>query len=82
MGTYTVHFSGMYWPGDNKDSYNPISLTHPFEIKEPSKNSEVTSSADNTGGVNAEGKGSFSIPGFEALIAVMGLLGIYIARRK
>ena len=82
VGTYTIHFSGMYWPGDNKDSYNPISLTHPFEIKEPSKNSEVTSSADNTGGVNAEGKGSFSIPGFEALIAAVGLLGIYIARRK
>ena len=19
VGTYTVHFSGMYWPGDNKD---------------------------------------------------------------
>jgi PGF-CTERM protein len=82
VGTYTVHFSGMYWPGDNKDNYNPISLTHPFEIKEASTNTEASSSAGNTEGVKAEGKGSFSIPGFEALVAVVGLLGIYIARRK
>jgi hypothetical protein len=82
VGTYTVHFSGMYWPGDNKDNYNPISLTHPFVIKEASKNPGEASNSDNNGGVKAEGKGSFSIPGFEALIAALGLLGVYITRRK
>ena len=82
-GTYTIHFSGMYWPGDKKDSYNPISLTHPFVIKESSNNAGKASNAGNdTEGVKAEGNGSYSIPGFGALIAVMGLLGIYIARRK
>jgi hypothetical protein len=81
VGTYTLHFSGMYWPGDNKDNYNPISLTHPFVIKEPSKPVE-TSNSKKSDGVAAQGSGSFSIPGFEALIAALGLLAVYIVRRK
>lgn len=36
--TYFIHFSGLYWPGDNKDAYNPISLTHPFKVLEASPN--------------------------------------------
>jgi hypothetical protein len=81
VGTYTVHFSGMYWPGDCKDNYNPISLTHPFEVKEGSTNAGESSNAGNdTEGV--KGNGSFSIPGFEALIAVVGFMGIYISRRN
>ena len=42
-GTSTVHFSGLYWAGENKDEYYPISLTHPFVVEEPSKNSENSS---------------------------------------
>lgn len=38
--TYFIHFSGQYWPGDNKDAYNPISLTHPFKVLEASPNPE------------------------------------------
>jgi hypothetical protein len=90
IGTTTVHFSGMYWPGDNKDNYNPISLTHPFEVKEPSANPEEAPSSDKAAsadsdkatGIQAQGEGSFSAPGFGGLISVIGLLGIYIARRK
>jgi hypothetical protein len=90
VGTFTVHFSGMYWPGDDKDSYNPISLTHPFEVKEPSENPEEAPSSDEVTGadsdkatkVQAQGEGSFSAPGFGVLIAAIGLLGVYIARRK
>lgn len=37
-GSFTVHFSGLYWPDDNKDDFNPISLTHPFVVNEPSPN--------------------------------------------
>jgi hypothetical protein len=80
----------MYWPGDDKDSYNPISLTHPFEVKEPSENPEEAPSSDEVTGadsdkatkVQAQGEGSFSAPGFGVLIAAIGLLGVYIARRK
>lgn len=44
----------MYWPGDNKDNYNPISFTHPFEIKEPSNNAQGTSNYGKSGGVKAQ----------------------------
>lgn len=82
VGTYTIHFSGMYWPGDNKDNYNPISLTHPFEVKEPSTKSQESSSSGSSSGVKAQGSGSFSIPGFGIFIAVLGLLAVYIRRRE
>jgi len=82
VGSYTVHFSGLYWPGDNKDNYNPISLTHPFEVKEPSSNPDEAPASNKTTGVQAEGTGSFSVPGFGVLIAAIGLLSVYITRRK
>ncbi len=37
-GEFFAQFSGLYWPGDDKDAYNPISLTHPFKVYEPSPN--------------------------------------------
>jgi hypothetical protein len=35
-GTNTLHFTGLYWPGDDKDAFQQISLTHPLTVKEPS----------------------------------------------
>jgi len=35
-GTFTVHFAGLYWPGDDKDAFQQISLTHPLSVEEPS----------------------------------------------
>ena len=36
VGQFTIHFSGLYWPQGDKDLFNPISLTHPFTVNEPS----------------------------------------------
>lgn len=36
VGTFTIHFAGLYYPDDRKDDYNPISLTHPIVVNEPS----------------------------------------------
>ena len=36
VGTFNVHFTGLYWPDDRKDDFQQISLTHPFTVKEPS----------------------------------------------
>jgi len=33
-------FTGMYWPDDNKDNFQPLSLTYPVTVKAPSKNPE------------------------------------------
>ena len=38
VGTLPIHFSGAYWPEGNKDLYNPISLTHSFNVKSASPN--------------------------------------------
>ena len=35
-GTFTVHFTGLYWPNGDKDAFQQISMTHPFTVKEPS----------------------------------------------
>lgn len=35
-GNYYAQFSGLYYPGENKDAYQPISLTYPFTVYEPS----------------------------------------------
>ena len=37
VGSHNVHLSGYWWPGDNKDMRQPISLTHPFKVTSPSK---------------------------------------------
>ena len=36
VGRSTLQFSGLYWPKGNKDLFNPVSLTHPFEVIHPS----------------------------------------------
>ena len=36
VGRSTVQFAGLYWPKGNKDLFNPVSLTHPFEVIHPS----------------------------------------------
>lgn len=38
IGSHSLMFTGMYWPGDNKDNYQPLSLTYPVTVKAPSKN--------------------------------------------
>ena len=37
IGSHQIHFTGYWWPGGNKDLRQPISLTHPFHVSEPSK---------------------------------------------
>jgi hypothetical protein len=36
IGRYFVVFSGRYWPEGNKDLFQPITLTAPLEVREPS----------------------------------------------
>jgi len=37
VGDFTVHFTGLYWPDDDKDAFQQVSLTHPLMVKEPSR---------------------------------------------
>ncbi|MDP2845142.1 MAG: hypothetical protein Q8N79_03575 [Candidatus Methanoperedens sp.] len=36
IGSHTLQFSGLYYPGDNKDNYQPLSLTYSVTVKAPS----------------------------------------------
>ena len=36
VGSHQIHFSGLWWPGEDRDFRQPISLTHPFEVVSPS----------------------------------------------
>lgn len=40
-GNYYAQLSGLYYPGQNKDNYQPLSLTYPFSVYEPSPNPKI-----------------------------------------
>ncbi len=73
VGQHIIHAEVIYYPGDDKDNYQQISLTHPFTIKEPVKLSEITNELQQP--VN---------PMWIILIAVVlgGIAIIFAVRRK
>ncbi len=68
-GTFTVHFTGLYWPGDDKDAFQQISLTHPFSVEEPSPD-PMDPGPTSTTGMN-ELPYTYIIVGCLAVIAVV-----------
>ncbi|HJH28394.1 MAG TPA: hypothetical protein C5S51_01670 [Methanosarcinaceae archaeon] len=67
-GDFTVHFTGLYWPGDDKDAYQQISLTHPLTVNEPSVNPTDSKPVDES---NQEESNPLPLPsGFLAVIAL------------
>ena len=77
--THFAHFTGLYWPQGNKDAYNPISLTHPFTVVEPTDPSRI-----------GEDDGIHGIPGgiapywwiILAAVVLGGIAIIFAVRRK
>jgi hypothetical protein len=76
IGSHTIQFTGLYWPGNNKDSYQPLSLTYSVTVKEPSKNPE-SADPSNPGAVpkGAETPKT-SIPGFGLVLAIFGIFAM------
>lgn len=33
-GEFLIKFGGLYWPGEDKDAFQPISLTHNFKVRD------------------------------------------------
>jgi hypothetical protein len=84
-GDFDAQFTGTYYPDDNKDAYQPISLTHPFKVLEASadpmsEGTGVKSTGDKTG--NAETKTAKS-PGVSFFVAmlIVSILAYSIRRR-
>ncbi len=69
LGSHIVDFAGTYWPGDNKDNYQQVTLSYSVTVKEPSKKPEeppkevATTTAAKT-------------PGFAAILALVSILAI------
>jgi hypothetical protein len=76
IGSHSLMFTGLYWPGDNKDDFQPMSLTYSVTVKEPSKNPE-SADPSNPGAVpkGAEAPKT-SIPGFGVILAIFGVFAI------
>ena len=76
IGSHTLQFTGLYWPGEDKDNYQPLSLTYSVTVKEPSKDPE---SAPKTTGTETP-----KSPGFSIIAAIFGVFVIarLISRKK
>ncbi len=76
IGSHTLSFTGLYWPDDNKDNFQPISLTFPITVKEASKNPE-SAEISNPKAVPAGAETpKVQIPGFGAVLAIFGVFAI------
>jgi hypothetical protein len=74
LGSHTLQFTGLYWPGDNKDNFQPISLTYPVTIKEPSKDPD---SADPSNPESVpKGAETPKTPGFGIIAAIFGVFAV------
>ncbi len=73
IGSHSIMFTGLYWPGEDKDNFQPLSLTYSVTVKEPSKNPD---NAEPSTPEKGEEKTKTQIPGFSALLAIFGVLTI------
>ena len=86
-GQTTIHFSANYWPADNKDLFNPISLSHPFTVTEAS--SDPLKPPSNTGKPEESGPAASCALGSMATgdmvllsLGLIGMTGMVFVRRR
>lgn len=76
IGSHTLSFTGLYWPGNDKDNYQPLSLTYSVTVKEPSKDPE--SAPSNTNAVPKTDAAGKEIPLTWIILAAVILGGIAV----
>ncbi len=76
IGSHTLSFTGLYWPGDNKDAFQPLSLTYPITVKEPSKNPESAEISNPKAVPTGAETPKVQIPGFGTVLAIFGVFAI------
>lgn len=81
VGDFSAQFIGTYYPDDNKDAYQPISLTHPFKVSEASADPLSGGDAEQTG--KEEARPIEKSPGMTAILAIFAITFLaYIMRRN
>jgi hypothetical protein len=76
IGSHTLQFTGLYWPGDNKDAFQPLSLTYSVTVKEASKNPTSPDIANPSAVPTGAETPKVQIPGFDALLTIFGVFAI------
>jgi hypothetical protein len=76
IGSHTLSFTGLYWPGDDKDNFQPLSLTYPITVKEASKNPESAEISNPEKVPKGAETPKVQIPGFGAVLAIFGVFAI------
>ncbi|MCZ7383632.1 MAG: hypothetical protein O8C63_02660 [Candidatus Methanoperedens sp.] len=76
LGSHTLQFTGLYWPDDNKDAFQPLSLTYSVTVKEASKSPESPEIANPSAVPTGAETPKVQIPGFGALLAIFGVFVI------
>lgn len=74
LGSHTLSFTGLYYTGDNKDNYQPLSLSYPLTVKEASK--EPESPEPSNPQAVPKGAETPETPGFPGVLAITGILAI------
>ena len=86
VGDFTVHFTGLYWPDDDKDAFQQISLTHPLKVNEPSPNpmdSKPTGGSGETGETSTDEPNGLPLPsGLLSVIAIVFAFGALMIRKN
>lgn len=72
IGSHSIQFVGLYYPGENKDYYQPISLTYPLTVKQASKKPDDPKPSQGV----PEGAEAPGTPGFGIVLAVVSIFGI------
>ncbi len=76
LGAHTLQFSGLYYPGDDKDKFQPVSLTYSVTVKAPSS---VIPTPQPTTIIQTPAPAT---PGFGLLLAVISIFVIARLRSK
>jgi hypothetical protein len=79
VGDFSAQFSGTYYPEDNKDEFQPLSLTHPFKVNEASENPTQESPPQ----TEEEQKPASRTPGLTVVMAILAFtIAVYGLRRN
>jgi hypothetical protein len=70
IGSHTIQFTGLYYPDENKDAYNPMSLTYSVTVKEPSQKPEEPPKEAQAAAAPSK------TPGFGVVLAIFGVFAI------
>ncbi|MCZ7355684.1 MAG: PGF-CTERM sorting domain-containing protein [Candidatus Methanoperedens sp.] len=84
IGSHTIQFTGLYYPGDNKDAYQPLSLTYSVTVKAASKNPESAEPTNPKAVPTGAETPKVQLPGFGAVLAIFGVFAIarILSRKK